>query len=156
MKLKKLLLCVLTLALLTLPVSAHGHHGGCHGQPSVRPSLPSRPAAVTVCQVEGCAIAGRHIHNGVTYCGYPHQNGFCDGRCRALCTVDGCTVEGRHDHNGTLACGYCHLDGFCDGTCRALCTVEGCAIEGFHSHRGTAYCGGRHPSGFCEGICHAA
>ena len=30
MKVKKILLCVMTLALLTLPVAAHGHHGGGH------------------------------------------------------------------------------------------------------------------------------
>ena len=32
MKLKKIWFFVLALALLTLPASAHGHHGGgCHG-----------------------------------------------------------------------------------------------------------------------------
>lgn len=78
MNLKKLLLCVLALAVLTLPVSAHGHHGGgCHG----RPSQPSKPVTVTVCTVEGCTQTGRHVHNGVTYCGYDHAYGFCDGTC---------------------------------------------------------------------------
>ena len=47
MKLKKVLLCVLALALLTLPVSAHGRHGGgCHGQP-VRPSRPATAVSYT-------------------------------------------------------------------------------------------------------------
>ena len=88
MNLKKMFLCVLALSLLTLPVSAHGRHGGgCHGQPA-RPSQPVNPT-VTVCKVEGCAIAGRHVHNGVTYCGYPHESGVCDNNCRALCPLEG-------------------------------------------------------------------
>ena len=137
MKLKKLLLCVLALALLTLPVSAHGRHGGgCHGRPAVRPSLPSRPAAVTVCQVEGCAVTGRHTHNGVTYCGYPHESGVCDNNCRALCALEGCPETGRHVHNGVTYCSYPHRNGFCDGACRALCPVPNCPIDGRHTHDG--------------------
>ena len=88
MKLKKILLCALAAALLTLPVSAHGHHGGCHSRP-VRPSRPAVSATVTVCQVEGCTKTGRHVHNGVTYCGYPHESGVCDNNCRALCPLVG-------------------------------------------------------------------
>lgn len=86
---------------------ACGHHGK-KGQ-----------TQVTVCTVEGCGTAGRHVHNGVTYCGYAHADGVCNGRCLALCAVEGCTVSGRHSHNGAACCGNRHEAGFCDGTCAA-------------------------------------
>ena len=62
-------------ALLTVSVFAHGggHHGGHHSGQSVR------QAAVSVCPVEDCTLTGRHTHDGVTYCGYDHAAGFCDG-----------------------------------------------------------------------------
>ena len=149
MRIKRVLLCALALALLTLPVSAHGHHGGgCHGQRVQR--------AVAVCQAEGCAAAGRHVHGGVSYCGYPHESGVCDNNCRALCAVEDCALAGRHVHGGVSYCGYDHEAGFCDGSCRALCTVEGCNLTGRHSHGGVPYCGYDHAAGFCDGSCLAA
>ena len=120
MKLKKILFCVLALALLTLPASAHGHNGGgCHSGRPVRPSQPANPT-VTVCKTAGCTTAGRHVHNGVTYCGYPHESGVCDNNCRALCPVEGCTLEGQHSHRGTAYCGDYHPSGFCEGICHAV------------------------------------
>ena len=134
------------LALLTVSVFAHGgHHGGHHyGQ--------TRQTTVSVCQIAGCSIAGHHSHNGVSYCGYAHEGGFCDGSCRALCPMEDCAIAGAHSHNGVSYCGYAHESGFCDGSCRALCTVEGCTIAGAHSHNGVAYCGYAHAQGFCDGI----
>ena len=78
------LLCLLAAAALTVPAFAHGggHHGGHHGRNAVQ------PAAVAVCPVEGCTIAGRHTHGGTVYCGYDHESGLCDGSCRALCPVE--------------------------------------------------------------------
>ena len=80
------LLCVLIMSLLILPASAHhGHGGGHHGcstpVDNTTASAPAVPAAVTVCPVEGCTTAGRHTHNGVTYCGANHAGGYCDGSC---------------------------------------------------------------------------
>ena len=104
MKLKKLLLCVLTLALLTLPVSAHGHHGGRgyghHGacaqpaapqytQPQYTQPQETQPQyvqpAVGVCPYDGCAETGRHYHDSVPYCGYNHAGAYCDGTCAGYC-----------------------------------------------------------------------
>lgn len=102
-----LMLAVIAALALMAPALAcggHGHHGG-------------RQTQVTVCTVEGCTTAGRHVHNGVIYCGYHHESGVCDGNCLALCTVEGCTVSGRHTHDGVVCCGAHHEAGFCDGTC---------------------------------------
>ena len=53
------LTCVLALALMVPALAhGHGHHGGRRGQ-----------TQVTVCTVDGCETTGRHVHNGVTYCG---------------------------------------------------------------------------------------
>ena len=68
---------------------------------------------------DGCAIEGRHDHNGTLACGYCHLDGFCDGTCRALCPVEGCTVQGFHSHGGTAYCGGRHISGFCEGICHA-------------------------------------
>ena len=69
--------------------------------------------------MEGCELAGRHDHDGVTYCGNCHESGYCDGACLALCDVEGCTLTGRHDHDGVTYCGNRHACGFCDGSCPA-------------------------------------
>ena len=101
------ILCLLAAILFAVPVSAHGHgghRGGGH-----------RQTAVTVCTVEGCAAVGRHSHDGVLYCGYRHESGFCDGQCLRLCTVEGCETAGRHFHDGTAYCGSNHEGGFCGG-----------------------------------------
>lgn len=149
-------LCLLTAALLIVPVSAHGchrgaargHHGGYYRQ--------SVQTTVTVCPYEDCAIAGRHTHSGVIYCGYSHESGVCDNNCRALCPYEDCTVAGLHTHDGVSYCGYVHQSGFCDGACRALCPYEGCTIAGPHTHDGVSYCGYDHDAGFCGGHCHQA
>lgn len=121
--------CVLAL-LLAAPLSAQAHHGGGrHGQ--------TAPAGCQVCPVEGCTAAGRHTHSGVTYCGYAHESGFCDGSCRALCPVEGCTAAGRHTHNGVTYCGYAHESGFCDGSCQtAAAVVPAGNCHGGGHHRG--------------------
>ena len=67
-----ILACIAVLA-LTVPALAcgHGHHGGKKSQ-----------TQVTVCTVKNCDKAGRHTHNGVTYCGGAnHHNSTCDGSC---------------------------------------------------------------------------
>lgn len=64
------LACAAALALM-VPALAHGHHGGGR----------RRQTQVTVCSLKGCETLGRHVHNGVTYCGYDHAYGFCDGTC---------------------------------------------------------------------------
>lgn len=102
-----ILACITALALM-VPALAHGHHGGRR-----------RTAQVTVCTFRDCDAAGRHVHNGVTYCGYDHEGGVCDGRCLALCGVEGCEIVGRHVHDGVTYCGNCHEAGFCDGSCAA-------------------------------------
>ncbi|MDE7170425.1 MAG: hypothetical protein K2O11_00920 [Oscillospiraceae bacterium] len=99
-------LCVLFL--LTTAAFAHG----CHGS-----ARQTRSARCGVCTVEGCERLGRHTHGRTTYCGYDHEDGYCDGTCLPLCTVEGCTLTGRHSHNGVTCCGYDHACGFCDGSC---------------------------------------
>ena len=59
-------------ALLTVPVSAHGHH---HRQSQVDTSYP-------VCTIEDCTEKGHHLHDGEYYCGYDHEDGYCDGSCQ--------------------------------------------------------------------------
>ena len=111
------LLFVLTAGLLAVPALAHGcgRSGGHHGGRTA-----VQPAAIAVCTVEGCALAGRHTHNGMSYCGYGHAGGFCDGNCLALCTVKGCTITGQHTHGAAAYCGQRHGCGFCDGSCRTV------------------------------------
>ena len=135
------LACIMALA-LAVPAFAHGCHGGKKGQ-----------TKVTVCTVRNCGTAGRHTHNGVTYCGYAHASGVCDGKCLALCEVEDCGIAGRHTHDGVTYCGNHHEEGFCDSQCLALCPVEGCTTAGRHTHSGTAYCGNHHEAGFCTGTC---
>ena len=84
------LLCAAALAaMLVVPASAHGchggrgrgHHGGGYAQ--------SIQASVAVCPYEDCATSGHHFHSGVTYCGYVHEGGYCDGSC-ATAVSHGC------------------------------------------------------------------
>jgi len=138
------LACAAALALM-VPDLAHGHHGGGR----------RRQTQVTVCSLKGCETLGRHAHNGVTYCGYSHESGYCDGMCLALCDVEDCDIAGRHAHDGVTYCGSCHEDGFCNGRCLTLCPVEGCTTAGRHSHSGVTYCGNHHADGYCEGTCAA-
>ena len=118
---------LLALGLLTsLSVSAYAH--GCRGR-----GYGNRYASAncTVCALEDCTAEGRHSHDGVIYCGYPHENGICDGQCRTLCTEEGCTLSGRHSHGELLCCGYSHECGFCDGSCQ---TVSSGGHHGHHGH----------------------
>lgn len=88
---------VLTAALLAVPASAHGgHHGKTRGA----------AAPCAVCTTEDCTIIGRHVHDGVAYCGSDHADGFCDGSCVAASTpsapavsadtTGGCHGNGHH------------------------------------------------------------
>ena len=111
------LVCVMAINLLTVSASAHGgchSRGGCHGR-----STEAQQTVIPVCTVKDCSLAGRHAHDGVIYCGYDHEGGYCRGTCLALCSVEGCTVAGRHVHNNVTYCGNDHSCGFCDGTCSA-------------------------------------
>ena len=144
MKLKKCFAVCLTCALLATawmtPASAHGHHGGHHSRhhqvcqttttqyyappaantqtaPAVQPAT-EQPVVITTCPDANCTIAGQHIHDGITYCGYAHENGICDGNCRALCTRRGCIILKQHNHHGVSYCGHAHDAGFCDGHCQ--------------------------------------
>lgn len=129
MRMKKLLAtgvaCALCAVLLTIPALAHGHGHGRHGG-------RGSSGQITVCPFDDCTTGGRHTHDGVTYCGYGHENGYCNGSCYALCSVEGCTVTGRHYHNGVTYCGNHHDAGFCDGGC-AYHVSRG-------SHRGGCHC----------------
>ena len=128
---------VLTALMLMLPASAHG---GRHHQAAAQTPVTN----CGVCAVETCHTSGRHTHSGVTYCGYNHASGVCNGTCAALCAVEDCAVTGRHVHSKTTYCGYDHAGGFCDGACAALCAVSGCTAAGRHTHSGVTYCGYDH------------
>lgn len=120
---------LIALAMLSaLPVSVSAHCGGHR--------YAAAPVSVScpVCTVEGCTAEGRHIHDGVTYCGYAHADGICDGICRALCTDENCTLSGRHSHNGIVYCGDSHENGFCDGSCQQARTIVSGGHHGHHRH----------------------
>ncbi|MEY8316600.1 hypothetical protein AALB19_04660 [Oscillospiraceae bacterium 50-58] len=110
------LLCAILAAVLIVPVSAHGCHGrrgrGCHGG-----YVRNVQTEITVCPYDDCTLAGRHLHDGTTYCGYAHGDGLCDGLCRALCPLEDCVSSGRHYHGYSIYCGAHHDGGFCDGSC---------------------------------------
>ena len=74
------LACITALALM-VPAMAHGcgHHG----------RRVQKQTQVTVCTVKDCGIAGRHVHNGVTYCGNNHEAGYCAGTCAAAAAGTG-------------------------------------------------------------------
>lgn len=67
--------CVLLVAALAVPASAHGGHGGGHH------GSRSTTTTYTVCTVEDCTKTGRHNHDGVTYCGSNScaNSGTCSG-----------------------------------------------------------------------------
>ena len=110
------LLCAILAAALIVPASAHGCHGrrggGHHGR-----CVQSVQTEITVCPYDDCALAGRHLHDGMAYCGYAHGNGLCDELCRALCPLEDCAASGRHYHGYSVYCGAHHDCGFCDGSC---------------------------------------
>ena len=62
-------------AFMVVPVSAHGHHYQSRSETSY--SYP-------VCTVEDCTEEGCHLHDGEHYCGYDHEDGYCDGTCRPV------------------------------------------------------------------------
>lgn len=64
--------CAMTSVIFAFPVSAHGHH---HRTSEVHSDY------IHVCTIEGCTETGRHLHDGVSYCGYSHSSGYCDGSC---------------------------------------------------------------------------
>lgn len=110
------LLCAVLAAALIVPASAHGCHGR-RGQGRHGGCVRNVQTEITLCPYEDCDLAGRHSHDGVTYCGYAHTDGVCDGSCRALCPLENCTAAGRHFHGYTAYCGAGHECGFCDGSC---------------------------------------
>ena len=122
----RLITFVLAAVLLTSTALACGGHRGGHRR-------QADPVCYDLCPVEDCETAGRHTHDGVTYCGYPHASGSCSGICVRLCTVEDCQIVGRHLHDGVICCGYDHEDCFCDGTC--VSALSG-AAHGCHQHRG--------------------
>lgn len=63
--------CMLASVIFAFPASAHGH--GHHRR--------TTDNYVHVCTIEGCTETGRHLHDGVSYCGYSHSSGYCDGSC---------------------------------------------------------------------------
>lgn len=107
---------ILTALALVLPAAAH-HGGGHHGRRNFR--------QVPACTVEGCAIPGRHFHDGAVCCGTNHAGGACTAACYSqginlkvpACEVEGCTLAGRHLHDGVTYCGAHHAGGFCLSGC---------------------------------------
>lgn len=97
------------------------YYGGHHSEIGRQWSCGGRwcQPEITVCHLEGCTAAGRHLHDGILYCGYAHEGGLCNGACCKLCPVEGCTFAGRHLHDGMVYCGDGHATGFCDGACAA-------------------------------------
>lgn len=144
---------VLALTVSVMPVSAHGHHGS----PAGTGCGYDHEHLCEVCTVEDCTRVGWHVHDGCTYCGYDHVDGYCDGTCDAVrtCPVEDCSEVGHHVHDGQSYCGYDHESGYCDGTCDsiAVCTVEGCTKTGRHTHDKETYCGYAHSSGYCDHSC---
>ena len=64
-----------------MPVSAHGHH---YRQTSVKADVKT-DTVCELCPVEDCTRTGLHVHDNVTYCGYAHGGGYCDGMyCRNI------------------------------------------------------------------------
>ena len=70
------LAALLTAGVLVSAALACGHHG--------RRAVTGGTVSCRVCTAAGCELTGRHVHNGVTYCGYGHASGLCDGNCHAL------------------------------------------------------------------------
>ncbi len=95
MKVKKLITLgmasLLTASMLVVPVSAHGHHH--HRYQSQNDTV------IAVCHVDDCTIAGIHEHDGISYCGYDHEDGYCDGTCvRARRSASRSTGHHSHRH----------------------------------------------------------
>ncbi len=67
------LLCAVLLVSLAAPASAHGRRG--HGHHSGYDW--STQEDISCFPYESCAAFGRHLHRGVTYCGYDYEHGPC-------------------------------------------------------------------------------
>lgn len=119
-------LALAAVLLTTTALACGGHRGRYYRQ--------TASACYELCSADGCETAGLHTHDGVTYCGYAHAGGSCDGTCAALCTVEDCQVAGRHFHDGTVCCGYAHEGCFCDGSC--VGTVSNAVCGGRRHHGG--------------------
>lgn len=102
MKRTKIILAALLLvALVVLPVSAHGMR-----HQAVNPQEP--PCGVSVCTFDDCQETGRHYHDGVCYCGYNHEGGLCDGSCQGECLNSGeCPNNGVCPNSGCPNNGVC-------------------------------------------------
>jgi len=87
---------VLAALLLAAPASAHCDASHAHGCWQV-----NQPVAMTCpeCTVEGCTIAGRHLHNGITYCGTHHVDGVCSIDCLTAANTSNTAVASGH-HSG--------------------------------------------------------
>ncbi len=126
MQIKRLVHCAAAFTLAAVLLASTSLACGWHHR---RVSSEVRYA---LCSVEGCETVGRHTHDGITYCGYAHASGFCDGTCAALCSAEDCQITGRHTHDGVTYCGSAHEGCFCDGTCAAVSNTA----RGFHRHHG--------------------
>ena len=117
------------LTALLLAVPAFAHHGG---RSYIRRAVRYAPA----CTVEGCEAVGRHVHDGMTYCGTHHGDGVCAASCYSVpaCTVEGCEIAGRHVHGGTTYCGTYHENGLCAAAC------YGAAVQTGGHHHGGHHC----------------
>ena len=157
MNTKTLVAGILAAFLLAVPASAHCGHGGYRQQTS-QPVATAYPA----CTVDGCTIAGHHLHNGTTYCVIHHESGVCGVGCLTsacpTCTVDGCNIAGRHLHDGVTYCGTYHADGVCNVNCLPAATVVSNATVVSDSSSATTsgstgYYGGHHGGGHHRGHC---
>ena len=140
MRFKKFFTAVMTASLISvlfvMPVSAHGHHGsqGHHNQTSnttvtsesttsgATASENTTSEAATagatvsdntdcpVCTVDGCTETGRHSHDGHDYCGYNHENGYCDGSCETASHHNnaGSTTSGTTNSRRCVRRFHCH------------------------------------------------
>lgn len=139
---------LLAAGMMVMPVSAHGHHG--------QKTVPADQVC-GLCTVTDCAVIGLHTHEDLTFCGYDHANGYCDGSCGAVgvCMLEGCAETGYHIHDNLTFCGYDHACGYCDGSCGvvSVCSVEGCTQTGRHVHGEQTYCGAGHTGGYCDNSC---
>ncbi len=130
MWIKKLFACgaagILLAGSIVVPVSAHGHHRQAEDIDKI----------CSLCTIEDCTETGYHIHDDITYCGYDHECGYCDGSCATIevCPVEDCTKTGRHTHDGETYCGYNHTDGYCDNSCtrQSVCETSSRSV-GHHS-----------------------
>lgn len=136
--------------LCVMPVSAHGHH-------SRTDCDVASDHLCEVCTESDCTKKGWHVHDDITYCGYAHEEGYCDGTCAVVkvCPVENCQEKKQHTHDGISYCGYAHESGYCDGTCGSaeVCSEEGCVKTGRHTHEGVTWCGYDHKSGYCDRSC---